>query len=112
MLFPVGPTRRAADTRRCVLCCGLFCPPMLVRRRHVAEEAPAKKAPAKKAPAAAKKGDAAGEHETVTVERILKMANTPKKEKKFVNFCKNTFKLTDEKEIGSLWTGYKKAKGI
>jgi len=77
-----------------------------------AKKAPAKKAPAKKAPAAAKKGDAAGEHETVTVERILKMANTPKKEKKFVNFCKNTFKLTDEKEIGSLWTGYKKAKGI
>ena len=81
-----------------------------------AEEAPAKKAPAKKAPAKkaqtpAKKGDAEP-HDAVTVERILKMANTPKKEKKFVNFCKNTFKLTDEKEIGSLWTGYKKAKGI
>jgi len=80
------------------------------------EEAPAKKAPAKKAPAKkaqtpAKKGDAEP-HDAVTVERILKMANTPKKEKKFVNFCKNTFKLTDEKEIGSLWTGYKKAKGI
>ena len=66
----------------------------------------------KKEPKKESKKPAPEQEEGSTLDRILKMQNTPKKEKKFLNFCKNTFKITDEAEIGGLWDGYKKAKGL
>ena len=76
------------------------------------EEAKPAKKDSKKEPKKESKKPAPEQEEGSTLDRILKMQNTPKKEKKFLNFCKNTFKITDEAEIGGLWDGYKKAKGL
>jgi hypothetical protein len=36
--------------------------------------------------------------------------NVPKKQDKFTNFCKNTMKMTDTKEIDALWASVQQAQ--
>jgi len=40
------------------------------------------------------------------LEKILKSPNKPKKEAKFKNFCKNTFKIDDAKILHEVWVKY------
>eukprot|EP00051_Salpingoeca_urceolata_P009795 m.119020 g.119020 ORF g.119020 m.119020 type:complete len:657 (-) comp16452_c0_seq3:2531-4501(-) len=44
------------------------------------------------------------------LQYLLKSPNVPKKATKFTNFCRNTLKMQDEKEIQKLWGDYQTAK--
>jgi len=46
------------------------------------------------------------------MKTLLKSPNAPKKQSKFVNFCKKTLKVEDEKDIEKMWQQYKTEKKL
>ncbi len=83
-----------------------------------AEQAAAPKTPkgeagaAPKTPKGAAEGSASGNSVPEILKKVLASPNRPKKQDKFVNYVKNTFKITDDAVVEQVWNSYKKSQNL